>query len=205
MRMSPEKEVAIRAAAEANHDALLKAHPWIAPSVLNKRVASVMRESISNVGRHRKLIQIVDAAAAAIQPHTPCGKGCSHCCKTAVIISGMDARTIAWATGLRAHQVPIRHPDEIRPLKETYLGQACPFLKNDACSIYEARPYACRQQHSLNADASQCDTTAVNSEDSMVMHFNLKYLELAVVHTALRAQEPLGDIREFFGEAPVEL
>ena len=186
----------------AHHDALLAEHPWIAPKELGKRIDGVMNENAGWQSKRRKLIRIVDEAAAAIYPHTPCGAGCSHCCKTSVIIHGDEAREIAKFTGRSVRQVPIRHPDQIRSLSlETkYLGVACPFLVDDKCSIYSVRPYVCRQQHSLDDTPAQCDTTKVAPTESSVPHFNLKYLEFSVAYVSAKAGEPIGDIREFFEE-----
>lgn len=185
-----------------HRDALLAEHPWIAPKELDKRIDVVVHENAGWRSKRRKLIKIVDEAAAAIYPHTPCGAGCSHCCKTSVMIHGDEAREIAKLTGRSVSQVPIRHPDQIRKLnfEMKYLSSPCPFLVDDKCSIYSVRPYVCRQQHSLDDTPAQCDTTKVALSESSVPHFNLKYLEFAVAYVSAKAGEPIGDIREFFGE-----
>jgi Fe-S-cluster containining protein len=45
------------------------------------------------------------------------------------------------------HEIPTTTKKQARDAAERYfrLGLVCPFLENDACSIYAARPFVCRQ------------------------------------------------------------
>lgn len=188
------------AAAMRNHDALIAEHPWIIPSALKPRIDAVMTQNSSARSKRSKLFKIIDEAAAAIYPHSACDAGCSHCCKTTVMIHQSEADAIGEFLGKSVQRVPMRHPESIRALGygDKYLGVPCPILVDGKCSAYEVRPYVCRQQHSLDDTPDQCDMEKFPSSESSVPHFNLKYLELAMAHVAVQAGDAIGDIREFF-------
>jgi len=191
-----DKQAAIR-----HEAALLKEHPWIAPPLLGKRIDTVMNENSGAASKRRKLYQIIDEASAAIYPNSACrGAGCSHCCKTAVMIHQTEADAIGKKIGRTARKVAFRDPEKIIGLafSEKYAGSACPFLVDEKCSVYDVRPYVCRQQHSLNASPDQCDTTKVKASDSSVIHFELTHLNNAMLNVCARSGDALGDIREFF-------
>lgn len=191
-----DKQAAIRF-----EEALLKEHPWIAPPHLRKRIDKVMNENSGTASKRRKLYQIIDEASAAIYPNSACrGVGCSHCCKTSVMIRQTEADAIGKTIGRTARRVTFRDREKIKGLAfdEKYAGSACPFLVDEKCSVYDVRPYVCRQAHSLNASPDQCDTTKVKASDSCVIHFDLTHLEFAMSHVCGVAGDALGDIREFF-------
>lgn len=187
-------------AAYANHDALLAESPWATPAKMRPRIDAVMNENSSFSSKRRKLIMMVDELGAAIHKHSACRAGCSHCCHTAVMIYQTEAEEIALYTCRTVRRQEFRMPQDIKDLgmQTKYIRTPCPFLVEGRCSVYEVRPYACRQQHSLNPTPDQCDTYRHPSNESNVAHFNIKYLELAMAHVMLSKTVPLGDIREFF-------
>ena len=144
-----------------------------------------------------RLREIADKVGAAIAPFTPCRKGCSACCHKPALISEMDAMLISEATGK-----PLAAPRRVfdvtageearRSFFAPYAGTPCPFLKDDACSIYEHRPIVCRVHHSLEATPAPCDQPTRN----------VAALDLTPIYaTELRMAGPLmvwSDIREFF-------
>jgi len=72
-----------------------------------------------------------------------CKKGCSQCCHTDISIFEVEAKNIRnWFKGLSE--------DERSQIKANWSEKkaitACAFLRNDACTIYEARPLICRTQ-----------------------------------------------------------
>jgi Fe-S-cluster containining protein len=97
-----------------------------------------------------------------------CRNGCAHCCYQSVGVSAPEVLAIY------DHLVSTRSPAEltatverIRAADDATRGMSsadrfspelpCPFLENERCSIYEARPLACRGKNSLDAEA--CEQT----------------------------------------------
>lgn len=109
-----------------------------------------------------KLRKLADSAAEVIAPFTPCAKGCSACCHNPALVSEAEAMVIAQATGAKLAS-PQRVFDVAagkearRDYFAPYLGVACTFLKDGACSIYKNRPMVCRVQHSLESSPAGCD------------------------------------------------
>ena len=130
----------------------------------------------------------VRAAAERGRPLS-CKAGCGACCKQLVPVSRIEARRIAEVVEsmpeprrsivrrrfadaidtIRSAEMLKRLRDakatdiaELSSLGEQYfrLGIPCPFLENDACSIYADRPLICRQ-YIVSSDPVHCtDPTA---------------------------------------------
>jgi Fe-S-cluster containining protein len=88
-----------------------------------------------------------------------CGKGCSHCCHSWVSATAPEVIHVAKLIRLRpelvarigaAHQATGQLDFDARGRHPA----ACPLLEQDACSIYDARPNACRL--AASADAAVC-------------------------------------------------
>ncbi len=99
------------------------------------------------------------------QPKLACKKGCSYCCHIPVAASMpevINAVKFAEATfppkRFEALKERLRKADEVvaglDPRERALRNVACPFLENDQCSVYQARPVACRAWHSL--DVAPC-------------------------------------------------
>lgn len=97
------------------------------------------------------------------KPEIACTKGCAWCCTSYVSVTTLEV--IFLTTFLRANF----SPEEIETLKERTAQSAkrrrgldanaqealrlfCPLLKEDACSVYAARPLMCRGWTSRDAD-----------------------------------------------------
>ena len=85
-------------------------------------------------------------------PHVACVGKCADCCRMNVSISGLEAKLIAEATGRKAATVE----DSIRHEQGRFVGVACPFLRDDLCTIYEHRPLVCRNHASFYPTAKWC-------------------------------------------------
>lgn len=109
-----------------------------------------------------KLRKIADEAAAVIGPFTPCARGCDACCHNPALLSEVEAMQIAQATGAKL-SAPRRIFDLSggeegrREYFAPYLGVACTFLKDGACTIYKNRPVVCRVHHSIENSPAGCD------------------------------------------------
>jgi len=113
-----------------------------------------------------------------------CKKGCGACCRQLVPISAVEARELARVVermpAARQELIlerfaaarerladaemldPLLHPDlysdeQMRVLGREYfkLGIACPFLEDEACSIYRDRPITCRE-YLVTSPAQNC-------------------------------------------------
>lgn len=189
-----------KAAAMRHHDALVLEHPWIMPKQLGNRIDGIMADNSGITSKRGKLIKIINEVSKAIYPHSACKPGCSHCCNISVLIHENEAAQLQKVTGKMAKRIPLRSPEQVRALnfERKFYGNPCPFLIDNLCSVYEFRPYVCRQHHSLDDTPEQCDTSRIKSEHSSVPTFNLKYLEFSVAYLEFAAGNAMGDIREFF-------
>lgn len=92
--------------------------------------------------------QISDGA----QAKSNCQQGCSRCCYVDLTVFEIEARAIAnWHRALSTDQQDKlkRQWKKPTPVKENFFHKqtaACPFLKEESCTIYEVRPLICRSQ-----------------------------------------------------------
>lgn len=124
---------------------------------------------------------LVDDDVATIVSHprydVSCGPRCGACCRQAVPVTAAELRAVrTWLDALpdderRAHE------DRIAATKArldaadaevlgttderaySALGIPCPFLVDESCSIYPARPLACRE-YVVTSDPAHCATRA---------------------------------------------
>ncbi len=102
-----------------------------------------------------------EASVRANPPKAPvaCGKGCSYCCHAVVMVTAPEAFRMA-------REVEGAGPGRATPNRADFLARAastanltaaerlgrklpCPFLAGGACSVYAARPLACRRTTSF--------------------------------------------------------
>jgi len=120
------------------------------PTELSRREDTIQRKLASeNASPRNKLQKIYSLMADLVkvaEPYVACSKGCSGCCRMNVMISQLEANFIEKETGIKSAQVTgsLLHP------QDKFVGTPCPFLKDDSCSIYDARPFACRKHFCLH-------------------------------------------------------
>lgn len=155
------------------------------------------------------LQRAASAWAKPIETVAACRKGCAHCCHISVTISAVEAAVIGRHTGVKPAQ-----PDssvhlqtlqdmqqalsEIQKISARTEPSPCPFLVNDACSIYEARPMACRLLLNLDDDALLCQL--IPGQAVPVPYANSD--QLKTIYLMAQVASPLADIRDFFPTAP---
>lgn len=112
----------------------------------------------------RHALRDCDEIIAAAKRHfgePACSAGCAYCCHVFVTIGKQEARNVAeHVRGLdtaKRDELRARIEDVAQKVAGTNADtypprQPCAFLEDNRCSIYELRPFACRQHHSLDAD-----------------------------------------------------
>ncbi len=84
-------------------------------------------------------------------------------------------------------------------MNRDYIGVACPFLKNDRCSIYAQRPFICRTHYSMDEINLLC---RLDAEPALVPLLNASQWHAAFITAHHRLKDPnemrLADIRDFF-------
>jgi Fe-S-cluster containining protein len=139
----------------------------------------------------QKLRQLADEMAALAADQAACRKGCTHCCHIPVALVQSEANLIAKAIGRPAKQLVKSSSPESRGYG---YHMPCPFLKDNACQIYEDRPLSCRIHFNLDDDALLCELRT----DSTVPVPLLDMTTLQMVYMRLTAGDKIGDIRDFF-------
>lgn len=161
------------------------------PAKLIKKESSIadrlVKAKLSPLKKLEAIYELLGEVNAYFAPSTPCRKGCSSCCHFAVSVSEVEVQYIEART-------KYKRLNRLLPT-EDYHGKACPFLKNNSCGIYSARPFVCRRHHSLAPTAEWCAP-----ERSFAGEFpQIKSSELEKAFDALRVSSPVWDIRQVFG------
>lgn len=125
-----------------------------------RRMAAILRDTDAP----RRASQAAEVAARLLdvtaQSHVKhpaaCGRGCHYCCRTLVTATAPEIFRLARAVKARpdmtarirtaaANAIPTTARHTARP--------PCPVLEAEICSLYEARPLACRSLLSQSLDA----------------------------------------------------
>lgn len=113
---------------------------------------------------HKEFDRAFASAPAAARSAVACRAGCDACCHVPV---GVQAHEVLIAAHhVQTHFSPVelealiertsRHREAFTGrdnAERTALKKPCVLLREGSCSIYEARPEACRSHHSHNAEA----------------------------------------------------
>lgn len=157
----------------------------------------------ANGSRRSKIFAIQQLSSEVRQisaPFAACNKGCSNCCHQRVMLSQTEADTIAHNIKRKAVQLSLAYklPDEDSFGSTT----PCNFLVRGECSIYEHRPFMCRNQVNLDSDNLLCsfenwELAKANSP----MHTGIPMQDpgpLLIAYRQVSSRDVVGDIRDFF-------
>jgi Fe-S-cluster containining protein len=167
------------------------------PPVLAAKEDAIQRrldtENASSRSKLRKIYSLLTELGEAAKPFVACSKGCSACCKMNVMISQVEASFIEMETGIKPVKIV---SNKIHPINK-FVGIPCSFLSNDSCSIYDARPFACRKHFSFDASPYWCDPTRLLEKELPMIGFS--GAEGALMDVAGVATGGIfADIRDFF-------
>lgn len=119
-----------------------------------------------------------------------CKKGCSRCCMVDLSVFQVEADNITnWFSHLSSSEQEKR-----RAQWKDEPGEACSFLVNDACTIYEARPLICRTQglaFSFKADSESFIDICPLNEDMLDVMLETEVLNLDLLNLILSQVEKL--------------
>jgi Fe-S-cluster containining protein len=187
------------AVAKANLEKIMGSSFW-----RTVRMGSRLRAITEETNEKAALVALrllADDINHAQSRHAVCFRGCSHCCYIANIITDLEAERI----GRFVHRAPAKpasvlgEPDGLATCSERYFGVACPFLHGRICTVYEARPLACRTHANIGDNSDMCRHTVV-PEFSLVMSLDLKSFWMTAAF-ALKGRVH-ADIRDFFPSKP---
>lgn len=183
-------------------DALAAMHKWYKPQLLSTR--KHLQAAISaNTSRRIKIYRIQTIMSELREnpaAHTACKKGCSNCCHMHVMLSQSEADAI----GSRIARRPIQLNPEHKMQGVNAYGREtpCTFLVDGACSIYENRPFICRDYVNSDRDNLLCsfenwDLLKTNDPRCVfVPRPDAQFLVKTYINIC-RA-DVFGDIRDFF-------
>jgi Fe-S-cluster containining protein len=155
------------------------------------------------------IMTIAENISLAITPHTPCVKGCSHCCYMAVEVSAFEADMIGRYLGRRKatdgwhlsidmdlKQAKQAQDESVRK----YTGVRCTLLGDDGkCTVYPVRPIACRTHHNMAPDETNCVIVVKPGEElPTTPHINLNEFLFYQAAVMVQGKTAYADIREWF-------
>lgn len=138
----------------------------------------------------------------AIAPDAVCKKGCSWCCRVPVDVSAIEVQYIHDKTGINCNELEkgrdwSREPDKTK----------CPFLKDDCCSIYDARPFNCRVFASMDSPDYCVDGSTAHHIYNWMSNGGLEYFRKLLDNISEKEYEcaAVGDVREWYGQGKINV
>jgi Fe-S-cluster containining protein len=149
----------------------------------------------------KKFDDLFNAVGKVMYDYSICSVGCSNCCHQSVMISSSEAERIAKSLGIDYLLFDRRldHLEDVEAYQQEFKGKACPFLKDNLCSIYLIRPGSCRSNYNLEGTSDNCDT--INYPDAKVV--NVDFIPVFMTQICWFPDDTWADIRDFFPVVPV--
>lgn len=201
-RVFPIAEIKARAAdpevAKRAEERMRKVNERAAPHI--EKMEALGAQAIrakSPAAKVRALREMLDLLHSAADGIAACGKGCTACCHTSVLMGTEEAAVIGAEIGVKPASPArfLRQGDRDRTAIHHY-GEACPFLVNDQCSIYASRPLACRTLYNMDSDALLC--TIIPDDPPSVPYLNHWPFTMVIAQAFIHAIDHHADLREFF-------
>lgn len=188
--------IAAAATARANLSAAIAAIPPALDQVDSGLPHALAHTNASTRVRLGRIYSVVEEAAAIVAPHAACRRGCDSCCRMDVSITSLEADRLAAASGRRIR----RPPPAASRAPARFAGVPCPFLQDGACSVYEARPFACRSHFAFTATSYWCAPERALTVEMPLL--SLGGAKMAYQQLAAALPSPgFADIRDYFPEA----
>lgn len=181
---------------------------WMNVQKLNKRIPKKLERKQDDLAKKfrkpksepfdslTELYEFLDEMASYAHGLVACKKGCSHCCHMEVGLTQLEADYISAFTGFQASKAPADR--EIKKDGWIDSNRPCPFLKNDACSIYEFRPMVCRTHLVFEKTNEVCNPENNGSFPQIDRMTAYPGAMRAYGELTVRYGGGIGDIREFF-------
>jgi uncharacterized protein len=185
----------VEATARRNVDAIKARIPADVWREAKQTIAALLHEQGAIAERLQRLYRLIDQLNSYNQENVACRKGCAHCCHVAVAVWEPEARMLGEAIG-----VPAATPAKPLDAQTFDFGyhNPCRFLKDNACSIYEHRPFACRALINVDEDELLCELLVGQRVPVPYLDRNqLRALYVGICSSA-GAVPPPADIREYF-------
>jgi Fe-S-cluster containining protein len=139
--------------------------------------------------------RVLDTLALATAGIVPCKAGCSDCCHMATSITLREAQDIAKASG-RTLTLPTDKKSDFDAV-QAFSGLPCPMLKDNRCSVYAHRPFACRSHYSVDRDNLLCKIVPGKTIKAPSFK-NEQFAMLNALTYKLEEYSTMADIREYF-------
>lgn len=151
--------------ASENYEKLVSQLPEKLIKLEGKALDRISKSKKNTLNKLDSLYLKMGKVEGYIQRFTPCKKGCSACCHYPVTVSEIEIKYIERNTKFR------KAKRKNNDFKKTN-GKPCVFLINNSCSIYHARPYACRRHAVLTKTAYWCDPIRSGDEKFPLLMFS---------------------------------
>lgn len=152
-------------------------------------VSTIFKHHGNAYSKLTRLYAFMDEILSHFSEHASCQKGCSNCCSLQEL--ALMEIEVLYIEKLAKKKRLVKP----RPRHEI-TDKPCPFLIEDACSIYPYRPYVCRKHISF-APAHWCRPETRDTAEFPLLRFE-KIEEAFSVILAETGKMKVRDIREVF-------